>query len=698
MPEVEYLGHKVDAEGLHTVDAKVEAIREAPAPANVSELKAYLGMLNYYGKFLPNLSTTLAPLHKLLCKEVKWKWGQTQSEAFLESKKLLHSSRVLVHYDPGKELVLACDASPYGVGAVLSHRQKDGTDKPISYASRSLSPAEKNYSQLDKEALAIIFGVKRYHQYLYGRTFTIYTDHKPLTSLLNEAKAIPTVASPRVMRWALTLSAYEYTIQYREGKAHANADALSRLPLPNEHTKTPLPGDTILLMDHMETTPVKVDQIKAWTRKDPVLSKVLKYVLQGWPHQCPSEEFRPFFTRKNELSVEDHCILWGSRVIIPPPGREAVIKELHETHPGVSRMKGLARSYVWWPKMDDQIEHCVKSCEECQTNRPLPPEAPMHPWEWPGRAWSRLHVDYAGPFMGNMFLILVDSYSKYMDVYPMNSSTSCATIDKLRISFATHGLPETLVSDNGTCFTSEEFKKFVQSNGIKHICSAPYHPRSNGLAEKAVQTFKNGLKKMKKSKGTIKTKVQRFLFHYRCTPHTTTGVSPAEMLFGRRPRGHLDLLHPDLAGRVIDKQENQKYQHDQHAKDRQFQLDDQVYVKNMSPRGPRWVPGKVTSLTGPVSYTVTLSNGVTQRRHQDHLRSYLPAGEVADPTEILLDPYTLPEPPNRSHLPAETVVETELQTELPTVPTVVPGTPAKATPRRNPERDRHPPSRYKEFV
>ena len=230
--QVTYLGHRVRKEGIQAMEDKVDAISNAPPPKNVSELKSYLGMINYYQKFLPNLSSVLAPLHKLLNSQSSWHWGKEQQKAFEQSKSFLKSSKLLVHYDDKKELTLACDASQYGLGAVLSHKMEDGSEHPISFASRTLTKAERNYSNLEREALAVIFGVKKFHQYLYGRQFALETDHKPLESLFNVKKAIPVMAAARIQRWALTLAAYNYTIKYKPGKEHCNADALSRLPLP----------------------------------------------------------------------------------------------------------------------------------------------------------------------------------------------------------------------------------------------------------------------------------------------------------------------------------------------------------------------------------------------------------------------------------------------------------------------------------
>ena len=546
--EVAFLGHKINASGLRPLTDKMEAIAGAPQPQNVSELKAYLGLLNYYHRFLPKLSTLLAPLHILLKKEEKWSWGSRQQKAFEESKELLQSCSVLVHYDGNKPLILACDASPYGVGAVLSHLMADGSDRPIGFVSRTLNPAEKNYSQLDKEGLAVMFGVKKFHKYLYGRQFTIVTDHKPLISLFSEMRAIPQMASPRIQRWAVTLAAYEYTIVYKVGRDNTNADALSRLPLEGKEQKMPEEEERVMLFEDVETPPVNAQQIKQWTDKDPVLARVRDYILRGWPREVENKAFTPYTRRKDELSIQEGCLLWGGRVVVPPPGRNALLRQLHQGHPGITRMKGLARSYMWWPNMDAEVEEQVKACVTCQENRNSPPVAPLHPWEVPDKPRERIHVDYAGPWKGKMFLIQVDSYSKWIEAHAVSRSTSAVTIECLRQSFSQHGIPEVMVSDNGSCFTSEEFQEFIEKNGIRHITTAPYHPSSNGLAERAVQTFKS---LVEKSTGdSIDTKIARALFNYRITPQSTTGKSPAELLCGRKLRSTLDLIHPDFQGRV----------------------------------------------------------------------------------------------------------------------------------------------------
>ena len=358
MPSVTYLGYRIGTEGIHPLPEKVQAIKEAPRPTNPSELKAYLGILTYYSKFLPKMSTVLAPLYRLLRKDVPWQWTNQEEKAFVASKDLLTSSQLLVHFDPKLKLILACDASAYGVGAVLAHQLPDGSERPIAYASRSLSQAERNYSQLEKEGLACVFGVKRFHTYVFGHTFELVTDHKPLLSLFSEAKASSSQASARIRRWSLFLSSYEYTLRFRGTQSHGNADALSRLPAPMEPDITEQLPELVLLMEHLEDSPVTAQHIQAWTRRDPSLFPVVQALQQGWPED-PTPELVPFHSRRNELSLFDGCILWGSRVLVPQKRRKAVLQELHVGHPGMSRTKSLTRMYIWWPGLDADIEKIV---------------------------------------------------------------------------------------------------------------------------------------------------------------------------------------------------------------------------------------------------------------------------------------------------------------------------------------------------
>ena len=269
-----------------------------------------------------------------------------------------------------------------------------------------------------------MFGIKKFHSYIFGHPFTLITDHKPLVRLFNEHRAIPAHVSARIQRWALTLAMYEYTIAFRPTKAHGNADAMSRLPLPVQPATVPQPPEMILLMERLEKSPVTAANVRTWTNTDPLMSRVCQFVLSGWPNNVSDKQLKPYFSRRTELSIQDGCILWGKRVIIPTVGQLEVLQELHEAHPGTTRMKQLARMLVWWPAIDQDIEETVKSCVECQAQHLAPPVAPLSPWQWPSRPWSRVHIDFLGPFMGHMFLLLIDAHSKWIEVHPMHSITA----------------------------------------------------------------------------------------------------------------------------------------------------------------------------------------------------------------------------------------------------------------------------------
>ena len=525
---IEYLGHLISSDGIQPIPSKVEAIMKAPVPVNIQQLRSFLGLINYYGKFIPNLSTLLHPLNALLQASKKWVWPPECTKAFQAAKDQIVSAGVLTHFNPALPITLAADASAYGVGVVISHIFPDNSEHPIAFASRTLTAAERNYAQLEKEALTLIFGVQKFHRYLYGRKFTLITDHKPLTTILGPKKGIPSLAAAHLQRWAILLSAYDYNIRYKCTTEHGNADGLSRLPLPSTTPTLDAQTVTTFNIGQVQALPVTFQDIQRATRRDPTLGKVYRYVLDGWPSHVP-DELKRYKNRETELSTENGCLMWGIRVIIPQTLHSQVLKSLHANHPGVTRMKAIARSYFWWGGLDKDIEELGKSCQSCQANQSNPTVAPLHPWVLPDAPWKRIHVDFAGPFQGHTFFIAVDAYSKWPEVAVMTSTTSVKTIEVLRSMFAQHGLPEQLVSDNGPQFTSTEFAQFMEGNRIKHILSAPYHPSSNGLAERFVQTLKRTLKASVKEGKTIHHRLAEFLFEYRATPHGTTNVSPSKL-------------------------------------------------------------------------------------------------------------------------------------------------------------------------
>ena len=223
---------------------------------------------------------------------------------------------------------------------------------------------------------------------------------------------------------------------------------MSRLPLKKACDKEVVDPVEIFQVSQIEVLPVNADMTRQATQRDPVLTRVMENTKQGWP-TVSEKELEPFQRRKDELTIQDGCLMWGSRVIIPPKHQAQLLAELHEGHLGVVMMKALARSYMWWPRIDKAIEEVAKGCTGCQLTQNNPKTAPLHSWELPARPWQRIHIDFTGPFLGTMFLIVVDVHSKWPEVIPMTTTTASRTIEELRKLFATHGLPEQLVSDNG---------------------------------------------------------------------------------------------------------------------------------------------------------------------------------------------------------------------------------------------------------
>ena len=365
--------------------------------------------------------------------------------------------------------------------------------------------------------------------------------------------------------------------------------------------------------------------------------------------------------------------MWGMKVIVPTKLQNRVLAELHTSHPGIVKMKSLARTHVCWPGIDREIEDLVRGCPSCQSLGNKPPVMTLHPWNWPTRPWQRVHVDFAGPFFGRMFLIVVDANSKWPEVVPMSTTTAEKTIEELRKLFAAHGLPEQLVSDSGAQFTSQEFEEFLKANSIKHIRSAPYHPATNGEAERFVQTFKLAMKAAKSDESTLEIKPARFLLMYRNTPNTTTGVSPAELLLHRRIRTRLDLLRPSLSSRVLTKQADQKSQHERQSKERQFEPDQSVLVENHK-GDPKWVPGIIQEKLGRTSYRVSVGDKIW-RRHADQILEFRPQTETNTDIDVF------------GGLPTPTAVSGDPTPNAHATP------PDRASGPRYPARARQPPDR-----
>ena len=453
--EVTYLGHRIDRHGIPPTEDHLDAIRKMPTPTNKKELRSFLGAINNYSRFIPNLQSMCAPLHALTKDSVRrWQWSSDSDSIFHHLKKILSSEDILVHYNEDLPLVLVTDASDHGIGAVLLHILHDGVERPFGYASRTLTDREKQYSILDKEALAIVYGITKFYQYIYGRKFVLRTDHKPLERILSPRREVPKMAANRLQRWALTLCAFDYDIQYVSGKENILADPLSRLPLEKQGDDEETSQS--LLNIRLQDLPLPKRELRKQTTRGAALCQIIKYISRGWPmdkKQIPPELWT-YYEKRDLLSLEEGILMWQERIIVPSTFRKTVLSVLHDGHPGIWAMRALSRFYVWWRGIDKDVQNHVKQCNPCQQNRPREPETLLYSWCAPAEPWARIHIDYAGPFDGKFWLVVIDAFSKWLEVKPQMSTTSTSTIKSLREMFCRFGLPKTIVSDNGPQFCS----------------------------------------------------------------------------------------------------------------------------------------------------------------------------------------------------------------------------------------------------
>jgi hypothetical protein len=616
---ITYCGHEIDKDGLWKQNSKIESVLNTPRPKDVSSLRAYLGTLNYYHRFLPNLATVVKPMNELLEKNRKFDWSTKCQEAFEKSKQLITSEPVLTHYNPELPVRLASDASPYGISGILSHVMPDGSEKPIAFASRSLTKTEQKYAQVDRESLGIFWSVRKFYPYLYGRKFTLITDCQPLMSIFNPSKGIPATAAARVQRYALYLSGFNYDIEYKCTNKHTNVDGLSRLPVQICNDNCEDDAEEVFYTSQVDPLPVTSAQISRETQHERVLSHVFENVKNGWSSETPEQVYKAFYNRRNELSIHRGCLMWGIRVIIPVKFRKSVLDLLHVSHPGIVKMKALARSYVWWPGIDNDIEQLVKCCYGCQMQQKAPASVHLHPWEWPSSSWERIHVDFVGPFLGRMFLVIVDAHSKWPEIVEMKSTTAERTVQVIRSIFARNGLPKILVSDNGVQFCSDIFTKFLKDNGVCHIKTSVAKPSTNGLCERFNGTFKSSLRAMEGENADLNQKINSFLLTYRNSPHSTTGETPAKLFLGRNLRTRLDLIKPDTQGRVNESRIKQSVTDTRPM--REFEVGQNVLARDYRPTSKeKWVIGNVVSRDGTLMYSIDIGHGITWRRHVDQLR------------------------------------------------------------------------------
>jgi transposase InsO family protein len=397
--------------------------------------------------------------------------------------------------------------------------------------------------------------------------------------------------------------------------------------------------------------PITFESIQDETQNCEVLGKVKQFISKGWPShqkQIQDAEVSKYFCHRSSLIVIDGCIFFGDRIVVPSRFRKQILNELHQGHPGIARMKLFARSKVFWPAMDNDITVLVKSCNPCVINSKSPVKCSLRPWPIPKGPWSRVHCDFAGPVDGCFFFIIVDAFSNWPEVYKMSSTTSAKTIDRFEEAFSHQGLCDTIVSDNGPQLVSEEFESFCKANGIEHITTAPYHPQSNGQAERFVDTLKRGLKKLE-GEGNVDQVLRKFLLCYRYTPsYALGGKSPFQIMTGREMKTKIDVMKRKEKQNFEGPSKMEKQFNAHHgAKWKQFEIGDFVFIKLHHGMKWAWKPATVLSRVGNVDYDVLAQTPNGERQIKVHANQMKLRYNIIDETSnILLEEFELPQPRN----------------------------------------------------
>lgn len=625
-----FMGHQITAEGLQPDPAKVEAISKMPRPDSLTDLRRFIGLVNFMAKFLPKLAVVMHPLHNLLKDNVPFQWSSHEEAAFKEVKSLMCEAPVLAFYDPNKKLTLENDACEYGLGSVMLQE-----GRPIAYASRSLTETERRYAQIEKEMLAAVYGLEKFHHYTYAREVEVITDHKPLEAI---AKKALSKAPRRLQNMLLRAKNYNYVIIYKPGTQITTADALSRAPVdkpPKEevvHSITAYPIKDKLMRS-----------IKAANSQDPTLTALGKMIVQGWPENKRDvpEVLMPYHSCRDELTVSDGVIMRAERVVIPESMRKEMKKKVHAGHMGINSCLRLAKDVMYWPRMTSEIRQYVETCGTCATFCDSQPRETMVVTDIPKKPWEKLAADLFS-WGGDDYLVTYDYHSNFIEFDELKNTSSFEVIKRLKGHFARNGSPITLVSDNGPQFHSAEFKQFADEWNFNHNTISPGNSQANGAAEAAVKIVKRILRKSKASGEDP----HKGMLNYYNTPTEGMSTCPAQRLFGRRTRSVLPVTESKLqpsgatgeAEQVL--KENKRHRSVPESRDlKPLNIGDTVRIEPR--RGMKeWKEGKITRPLTSRSYEVE-ADGRTYVRNRRHLRSKTPSTHSQPPTRRHLNHRTM---------------------------------------------------------
>lgn len=535
LTEVKYLGHIFSEKGRAIDSDRLKALEKLEIPSNKKELMKVLGFINYMRSYVKNLSELTAPLRRLLKKDSLFIWTEEHTKTFEKIKKHILEAPILQTFNEVKDIVIESDSSQSGLGCCLLQE-----NRPVAFASRSLSETEKQYSMIEKELLGIVFACQKFHNYIYSKDVKIKTDHKPLLSIMS--KEIHKIPSAKLQRMRLKLLNYNIQLEYVPGKYMYLSDYLSRhyLETRNEEDKS-----LSEVIHSINVSDEKIELFKNETKKDSVLKCLIECCIKGWPpHKSKvKDEIKFYYKFRNDIILDNGILYFNERIIVPNSLRLQMLELLHESHLGIQKSKSRAKELLYWPNMDEHIENFVSRCEICQLNQPKVSKEPMVKPDMVCLPFNKVTCDIL-EYNSKYYLVLIDFYSKWIELISLKDKSSNEIINAWLQIFSRYGIPKTIISDN-VPFASRECKKFASEFNFEIITSSPHYPKGHGLAEKAVHICKSILKKAKNN-----TDIYIGLLEYRNTHVKDLKFSPSQLLQNRICRTKLpindSLLKPKL--------------------------------------------------------------------------------------------------------------------------------------------------------
>lgn len=604
-----FLGHTFDKDGIKINSEKVEAIKKMSVPKDKKMLQRFLGMVTYVSKFIPNLSDLTLPLRMLVKKDAQFKWFKEQDTAYYKIIEIITKNTILSYYDPHIECVVSVDASCSGVGAVLLQNEK-----PIAFASKSFTESQKNWAQIEKEMNAIVYGCEKFHQYIAGKPFKVESDHKPLIPIFRKAlNEIPI----RLQKMRMRLQPYDIELIHKPGTELVIADMLSRNHSSETVDHKELTDMRILMIHAKEyMTDKRINQLAEETKKDKELQLLKRFIEEGWPNDknLVPDCIRKYSSYKELLFIENDLVWKNHCIVIPQVLRKEILNKLHYNHMGMEKTKLRAREIIFWPGMTTQIEDKISNCETCLKFQKANEKETLISSEIPDGPWRSVGADLFY-FQGQDYLLIIDYFSKYIEMQLLPDQSSLTTVNILKSMFARHGIPTQLRSDGGPQFDCKNMKDFAKLYDFDNIISSPGYPRSNGMVERHIQTLKNMLTKAAEDGRDPYLS----LLEYRNMPVSNNLPSPSVMLMGRKLRGILPevLINKPVNQHAKEelkkRQDRNKHYHDKNAKNlKEFEVGDRVRVQN----GKKWIPAFITNKTNqPRQYEIIKEDGRKLKRN-----------------------------------------------------------------------------------